>query len=610
MEKRFDLCHDMSMNHSILGAIFRKCGGFVHALLLVSTLALLLSACGGNQAQQPPTPTQTPWPLPPIGGLPPAAAGLPPTGQLAPDTQLELIIGLLTNRQALENDLAALYDPNSVQYGQYLTPQQVADRYGASQAIIDKVSAFLQAQGFQIEAVSPLRDSITVSATVAQIAQTFQVTLLTFQDNGRTFFGPSSTVTLPAALQGLVTNVYGLNNFAQLTHAPLPSSASEQSAPEQPAASAQPAAADCSGINKGINMNKVAAVYNYTGLYKAGYKGKGITIGVIEYQDLGLSQDEISTFVTCMTHTQLHYSRVKVQGGADGFDGLLEAEMDIEYLQALAPDAQILEYQANGNTDMLAVLNKIAADGRVQVISSSWNYLSEIGFTQSDIDAYDQTIKRLAVQGITFAVDTGDCAAYGTQEYGKLAVAFPAADPYVLAVGGTVLKLNSKGQRSAEPAWDMYSQTKDKANCNYNDWGTGGGISTLIKQPKWQTGPGVKNKYSNGNRELPDVAGAALNLTMYYQGKWSGSGGGTSASTPIWAAGIALIDQALLKHHKHLVGAAPTFYQVANKHGKYHPYFDVTKGDNIEYPATSGFDLSSGWGAPNLLDFGKALGAF
>ena len=595
----------MYMNYSILGASFRKRGGINYVLLLLSTLALILSACGGSQAQQQPVPTQTPWPLPPIGGLPPAAASLQPTGQLAADTRLELIIGLLTNRQALENDLAAIYDPDSAQYGQYLTPQQVAERYGTAQTNIDQVTNFLQAQGFQILGVSPLRDNVTVSATVAQIAQTFQVVLLTFDDHGRTFFGSSTTVTLPAALNGLVTNIYGLNNFAQFTHSALPSSASEQSAP------AQPAAADCSGVVKtALSPNQIAAVYNYTGLYKAGYKGKGISIGFLGSHDANLPLSEITTFLACTTHTQLHYSLVKVHGGATRGDGLVETEMSLEYLAALAPDAQIIEYQQNDSEGMLPVLNKVAADSKVQVFSSDWSASSEDGLTKSDADIYDQTIKRMAVEGVTFANDTYDCAAYGSKVYGVLGVGFPTSDPYVLAVGGTYLTLDAKGKRSSETVWNTYPQAQDKHICLHNDWGSGGGISTLIKQPTWQTGPGVKNKYSNGNRELPDVSAVAWNVSIYSQPEGWTWCYGTSASTPIWAAGIALVDQALLKHHKKLVGATPTFYQVANKHGKYHPYSDVTKGDNLKYPATSGFDLSTGWGAPNLLDFARALGAF
>lgn len=511
---------------------------------------------------------------------------------------LHLRIGLLTNRQALENDLAALYDPNSPQYGQYLSPQEVAARYGVPQATIDTLTSYLQGMGFQTLSVSALRDSLTVSASAAQIEQAFQISLQTFQQNGRTFFGPSGTVTLPAALKSQVTSIDGLNNFAQLSHRLFPGIPQRQTTP------AHNPSVDCSGVNAGVSTNQVAAVYNYTAAYKAGYTGKGMRIGVIEYNDAGISLSDMTTFVTCMTHSQLHYSVTQVDGGATVSDpnDLAEAEMDIEYLQALAPDAQIIEYQ--GANSMLDVLNQIAAEGRVQVVSESYAYDSEDGVTPDVVNAYDQTIKRLAAEGITLAEDSGDCAAYGTMQYGKLGVAFPNSDPYTLSVGGTVLATNGNGKRTSEPAWS--DSSADKSQCQ-NSWGTGGGISTVIKQPSWQKGLGPKN---NTYRLEPDVAADALNLTLYFQGQWSAYGGGTSSATPIWAAGIALVDQALLKHHKHLVGAAPTFYQVESKRGKYHPYYDITSGNNLYYKTGVGFDLVTGWGAPNLLDFGKVLGAF
>lgn len=601
MEDKSDLDHVTRMSTSIWPSSLRKREGMLYGLLLLVTLALILSACGGTQAQQQ-TPSQTPLPLPPIGGLPPAAAGLQPTGQLSPNMKLQLTIGLLTNRQALENDLAALYDPNSPQYGQYLTPQQVADRYGASQANIDKVISFLQTQGFQILSVSSLRDSVRVSASVAQIAQTFQITLLTFQQNNQTFFAPGGTVTLPAALKGLVTSVVGLSNFAKpRPQHTLPATAQAQSAPTQ-----KPGV-DCSGAHEGVTMSQIAAAYNYSSVYKAGYKGKGINIGVMEFDDANISLNDLTTFVTCATGGTLHYSVVKVDGGASTPDALDEAEMDIEYLAALAPDAQIIEYQ--GANSYVDVMNQVASDGRVQVFSASYgNY--EAAFSRDEIDAIDQDIKRMAAEGITFAESSGDCAAYDDYQYGDLSVEFPAGDPYAIGAGGTLLQTDGQGRRQKEPAWDTYSQATDRSTCQYNDWGTGGGVGTIFKLPSWQTGPGVKNKYSNGHRELPDVAAISWNINLYYKGQWSNYGGGTSAAAPIWIAGIALVDQGLRQHHKHLVGGAPTFYQVANKHGKYHPYYDVTQGDNIHYPATAGYDLTTGWGAPNLLDFGKVLGGF
>lgn len=615
MEARF--CHAGHMKQ-ITGRMLvrRRSGALSGLLLLFSTLALILAACGGDQAkQQPPTPIALP-PLPPIGGLPPAASGLQATGQLSPDTSLQLSIGLATNRQALEDDLAAMYDPNSPQYGQYLTPDEIASRYGAPQASIDKVTAFLQGQGFQIEGVSALHDSISVSATVAQVVQTFGVLLQTFQVQGQTVFAPNGTGTLPPALQSLVTSITGLNSFAQ----PRP-----RHAPVTPASASTPGqhgAADCSGAqSNGVTMPQIANVYGYSKAYKAGYTGKGVSVGIVEFNDQ-MNMNDLTNFLTCSTGGKLHYSLVKVDGGSQvnssGADG--EAELDFELLGALAPDAQLVEYQApcsdcgdksGGKPFAVAyvdILNQIAAENKVQAVSASWGYY-EGSFTAGEKDAFDQAIKRLAAEGITFSAATGDCGAYDNGTYGQLSVDIPAADPYTVAVGGTMLQPDNTSNRQSEPAWDTYKQATDPVVCQYNDWGDGGGLSTYFKQPSWQKGTGVKNKYSNGERELPDIASIAWNIAIYEQGQW-GTSGGTSAATPIWTAGLALVDQGLRQHHKHSVGASPTFYQVANKHGKYTPFFDVTQGDNVYYPATAGYDLASGWGAPNILDFGKVLGAF
>ena len=613
MEDKSDLDHVTRMSYSIWPSSLRKREGMLSGLLLVVILALILSGCGGTQTQQ--TPSQTPLPLPPIGGLPPAAAGLQPTGQLSPNTTLQLTIGLLTNRQALENDLAALYDPNSPQYGQYLTPQQVADRYGASQASIDKVTSFLQAQGFQILSVSSLRDSLQVSASVAQITQTFSVLLQTFQQHGQTVFGPSGTVTLPAALKGLVTSIVGLSSFATPHPHQIPGAPST-------ASKASPAA--CAGVpSVNVTMAQIANTYGYASAYKAGYTGKGVSVGILEFDDQ-MQMSDLTTFLACTTGGKLHYSLVKVDGGATTNDGNGEAELDFEYLSALAPDAQLVEYQAqctdcgaNSSTGVpfakgyADILNRIAADGKVQAVSASWGYY-ETSFTKDEVYAIDQAIKRMAAEGITFAAASGDCGAYDDAQYGDLTVDLPAADPYTLGVSGTQLQPNSNGSRKTEPAWDTYKIAPDQRSCQYNDWGGGGGLSQVFKQPSWQQGAGVKNKYSNGLREVPDVTAISWNIELYEGGQWASypSGGGTSAAAPIWIAGIALVEQGLRQHHKHPVGAAPTFYQVANKHGKYHPYYDVTQGDNLYYPTTAAYDLASGWGAPNIVDFGKVLGGF
>lgn len=589
----------------------------VYTLLLLCALTLALAACGGNQAQQQQqsTPVSLP-PLPPIGGLPPGLTGVQPNGHVDPNLRLQLTIGLATNRQGLADELAALYDPNSKEFGHYLTPQELSTRYGASQANIDKVTSYLQAQGFQVLSVSSLKNQLSVSATVAQIAQTFGVTLLTFQKNGQAVFSPSSAVTLPAALKSLVTSVVGLSDLAQPR-------------PKMPQAVSGKAASDCAGLaNAGESPNEMAATYGYSDAYKAGYTGKGISIGVVEFND-NMSASDLNNFLACTSGGTLHHSVVKVDGGAkvsdDGSTG--EAELDFEYLSALAPDAQLIEYQdtyCDGSSTSwncqkgqvgvpfpegyVNILNQIAADGKVQLVSASWGN-PEQNFSKDEIFAFDQAIEYMAAEGITFAAATGDCGAYDAGQYKDLAIDIPSADPYTLAVGGTQLQTDAKGARQSEPTWNTYKDAPDQDFCQYNDWGGGGGVSVLFTQPSWQQGNGVKNKYANGYRLVPDVSANAWIDAQYFQGKWYQSGG-TSAATPIWIAGLALVDQGLLKHHKQTVGAAPTFYRVANQKSKLHPYFDITQGDNLYYPATTGYDLATGWGTPNIVDFGKALGAF
>jgi kumamolisin len=82
--------------------------------------------------------------------------------------------------------------------------------------------------------------------------------------------------------------------------------------------------------------------------------------------------------------------------------------------------------------------------------------------------------------------------------------------------------------------------------------------------------------------------------------------GGTSASTPLWAALIARINGALApgKRQRFL---PPLLYQ---NHVGAEGFHDITVGQNASHPnpgigyqAGNGFDAVSGWGVPN----GKAL---
>ena len=108
-------------------------------------------------------------------------------------------------------------------------------------------------------------------------------------------------------------------------------------------------------------------------------------------------------------------------------------------------------------------------------------------------------------------------------------------------------------------------------------------------------------------RQVPDVSALANNIAIYALGAWQ-SVGGTSAATPIWAAGFMLVNDALIHHTKGTFFYGPqVFYEVINSANRYRPYNDVRQGNNLFYPSTAGWDFATGWGSPNLVDFYEVL---
>ncbi len=562
-------------------------------------MALLLCACA--DVSTPPTkPRISVAPVPPLSGLPLAALRGQLTGLVPPDTMLQLHIGLQIDRQGLAQAAQAIYDPTSASYGHYLTPAQIAERFGASDQTIQMVRNWLTSQGFQIVSVSPLRTHLVVRADVLRIAKAFRVLLQVRQLDGRTFFGPSAAPTLPREITPLVTSIAGLSNFAQIVHTP----SDQPGAVNRPAAraSARPGVGDCTlyGVLGGVTRDQIARAYAFDQLYTLGFKGQGMRVGVVELGD-PYSRNDVANYAAC-NGVDLKVRNIQVGGPMPPGPGAGEAALDLEMIAGLAPEAEILDYQTPRADDVgfLDVLTRIAIDDQVQVVSISYG-AGEDQFDASYLARFNDLLQILAVEGISVFISSGDCGAFTNGIFGELMVSFPASAPWAIAVGGTILQGNS------ETAW---SQTNpDKRHCQ-NAWGTGGGLSQNedFTRPVWQTGPGVQNQYSNHNRQVPDVAAVADNISVYYQQFWQPVGG-TSASAPMWAAGAVLVDQALQKQGKPFLGGVPTLYAIANHPGKFHPFRDITQGNNLYYQAGEGWDYATGLGTPNFLEIARVLGA-
>ncbi|HET7641443.1 MAG TPA: protease pro-enzyme activation domain-containing protein, partial [Ktedonobacteraceae bacterium] len=78
--------------------------------------------------------------------------------------QLNLSIGLqLRNSSELDSLLSAIYDPQSPQYHQYLTPDQFNQLFAPTSDQVQQVVSYLQGQGLTVTSVAP--NNLLIDAT-------------------------------------------------------------------------------------------------------------------------------------------------------------------------------------------------------------------------------------------------------------------------------------------------------------------------------------------------------------------------------------------------------------------------------------------------------------
>ena len=134
--------------------------------------------------------------------------------------------------------------------------------------------------------------------------------------------------------------------------------------------------------------------------------------------------------------------------GTDNWE--VEEALDVEWAHAIAPGAQIVLVEANGQSlsDLMAGVATAASQPGVSVVSMSWGFPEGQAVFATDEAAYDGVFN---VPGVTFVASTGD--------YGAADPEYPAYSPKVVAVGGTSLTLNADGSHHSEAGWGYYSDS-------------------------------------------------------------------------------------------------------------------------------------------------------
>jgi len=508
-------------------------------------------------------------------------------GATDPHTTIDFTLVLRLPGQAhLTRFLNELTDPAAPDYRHFIDAAAFGERFGVSRSVLNQASAQLARDGVQITAGYPQRTALEVRAPAGTIDRVFHVRLMDWRRADRqVFHAPLGAATVPGDLTRAVSAVAGLDGTTLVT--------------------------DDSAAIQGLTPASARSVYEVDPLLGQRVTGQGESVAVVEFAQF--DQSDLDGFNQQFNLPDVAPRSVAVDGGAtdDAPSSVAEANLDLEVVHEIAPDAEMLDYNApqatsSGADTVGAVVDRITADGQARMVSDSWGSC-EADTPRADIQRDEQALEAAAARGISVFVAAGDTGAYTCQEAAdtnhSLSVSWPSSSPFAISVGGSSLAVTTTGAYAGETAWDG---TLEQA-------GGGGGLSLDFKRPTWQDGPGVANRFSTGMRQLPDVAAAADPWSGWdtYTGGAMTVAGGTSAATPFWAASMVLVAEYAARHGTGQLGFVdPMLYAIASRPQRAPAFHDITKGANRYYPASRGWDFATGLGSPEVANLARDVVAY
>lgn len=539
------------------------------------------------------------------GHVPELSLHLTPIGKLSSTNELHLAIGLpLRDSQGLDQFLAEVYDPTSPNYRQFLTPVELAARFGPSEADYEAVEQFALTNGLKITSRHSNRLLLDVTGHPPEVEHAFHLNLRTFHHptEKRDFFAPDTEPTVDADLP--VTDIQGLSDNVR----PRPRVRQQDMGTVVAQNGSSP---DGQGAYIGNDFRN--AYVPGTSL-----TGAGQMVGLVQFD--GFYANDIAAYAQAAGggRTNIVIQTVLL----DGYNGIpttgpnsgnIEVSLDIEMAMSMAPGlSKILVFEAGPSGLQNDILNSMLTySNTVRQLSCSW------GWGGGPTNTTDNVFRLMAAAGQSFFNATGDSDAFtiGTNSVNGVdnpsLPNSPSDSPYITQVGGTTLTMNGTGgSYASETVWN---------------WGGGqgssGGVSSFYTMPSWQANLSMAaNGGSTTYRNVPDVALTADNVYVVYGGSAQGTSGigGTSCAAPLWAGYLALVNQQAAGSGNAPAGFInPAVYAIgkgANPGYSYEQCFhDTTTGNNFSssspasYSAVSGYDLCTGWGTPNGTNLINAL---
>ncbi|OAA74188.1 tripeptidyl peptidase [Cordyceps fumosorosea ARSEF 2679] len=578
------------------------------------------------------------------------------------DYQFQLHIGVKQgNLAGLEQRLLEVSDPSHPSYGRHLSAEQVNALVAPTDEAIAKLHAWLASHGIVRDQLrhSPAGDWIRVpNVTVARAEALLQTSYHVYRrrDGSGTDVVRAEHWSLPPDLHGLVDTIHPTSTFFLTTRR----NATEPTNPFKRPGSLNDYAEDVpdglailNGIDvahppsdltpeRACNVTAVTplclrALYgtlNYTAAaatpqVPGGRRNRMALVNFSgEFNNRTDARRFLATYRPDAVAAADDFSIVEIAGGinrqgpstaaqiatGDGREGGLDAQV----LLGVGHPTPLVTYTVGGEGGQVPWVSGSAEvnDNEPFLVLIDWL------LTQRDEDlptvlsiSYADTERtvppsyaarvcagfaQLGARGVSVIFGSGDwgvgrsgqCLSRSGQRP-RFAARFPDGCPWVTSVGAT---------RGVRP--------QVVAHNTRNGFVSGGGLSELFPRPAYQedavrrylAGLGGRHAdmYNGEGRAYPDVAAMGYRMVTV----WNGGAkmvDGTSASAPVWAAVVALLNDARMAAGRAPLGFLnPWIYKVAGPGGG---FTDVvsgsTRGCNTSgFPATEGWDLASGFGTP------------
>jgi hypothetical protein len=425
-------------------------------------------------------------------------------------SQLATHVALVLKRSdeqeaALSQLLDQQQDKSSPNFHKWLTPDQFGKQFGPSDSDIQAVTDWLTSRGFTDIKVNPGRTRVEFSGNVGQVSNTFQTQFHHFYVNGKMHTANVSDPQIPAALSPVVRGVVSLHDFKPhaLSHRLGTFRRTKDTGVVKPlftfgAPNGCGSSTPCYAVGPGdfAKIYNVPATVAASGGGTSGIPGTGVTIAIV--QDSNIDPADISAFQTMFglpanpVHVILNGPDPGIQGPDSPTDDEIEADLDTQWANAVAPGAQIdlvvsQDSESIGmfGTDLSA--NYIVDNNIAPILSESFG-TCEANITAGSEPFYVDLWQQASAQGITAILSAGDSGSAGCDPDGSsanqdvanngIAVSGLASTMYNVALGGTDFQ-NAGSTQNAPSGTSTFWNTTNANNGSFTQTSAKGYI------PEW-----------------------------------------------------------------------------------------------------------------------------